>query len=296
MTRQSMTSSLFIFFLIVLLSWLQPVSIQAQEVNLDVPFVPTPYEVVDEMLRLAELKKGDILYDLGCGDGRIVIEAAKRAGIRAVGIDIDPERIRESEENAIKAGVQKMVEFRCQNIFEADFSDATVVTMYLLPDVNIRLRPTILRKLRPGTRIVSHSFDMDEWEPEKHTYVAASLYPHSVYLWIVPANISGIWEWKMNLKQKKTGCRLEIEQHFQKYSGQLILGDEKIPLPEGKVNGDLIDLVVTPAGLKDTTLRFTGRAIKDIIKGEIQVVSGPKNSKESWEARRRPGTARDIDI
>ncbi len=295
MTRQSMTSSLFIFFLIVLLSWLQPVSIQAQEVNLDVPFVPTPYEVVDEMLRLAELKKGDILYDLGCGDGRIVIEAAKRAGIRAVGIDIDPERIRESEENAIKAGVQKMVEFRCQNIFEADFSDATVVTMYLLPDVNIRLRPTILRKLRPGTRIVSHSFDMDEWEPEKHTYVAASLYPHSVYLWIVPANISGIWEWKMNLKQKKTGCRLEIEQHFQKYSGQLILGDEKIPLPEGKVNGDLIDLVVTPAGLKDTTLRFTGRAIKDIIKGEIQVVSGPKNSKESWEARRRPGTAREID-
>ncbi len=294
MTRQSMTSSLFIFFLIVLLSWLQPVSIQAQEVNLDVPFVPTPYEVVDEMLRLAELKKGDILYDLGCGDGRIVIEAAKRAGIRAVGIDIDPERIRESEENAIKAGVQKMVEFRCQNIFEADFSDATVVTMYLLPDVNIRLRPTILRKLRPGTRIVSHSFDMDEWEPEKHTYVAASLYPHSVYLWIVPANISGIWEWKMNLKQKKTGCRLEIEQHFQKYSGQLILGDEKIPLPEGKVNGDLIDLVVTPAGLKDTTLRFTGRAIKDIIKGEIQVVSGPKNSKESWEARRRPGTAREI--
>jgi len=290
-----MTSSLFIFFLIVLLSWLQPVSIQAQEVNLDVPFVPTPYEVVDEMLRLAELKKGDILYDLGCGDGRIVIEAAKRAGIRAVGIDIDPERIRESEENAIKAGVQKMVEFRCQNIFEADFSDATVVTMYLLPDVNIRLRPTILRKLRPGTRIVSHSFDMDEWEPEKHTYVAASLYPHSVYLWIVPANISGIWEWKMNLKQKKTGCRLEIEQHFQKYSGQLILGDEKIPLPEGKVNGDLIDLVVTPAGLKDTTLRFTGRAIKDIIKGEIQVVSGPKNSKESWEARRRPGTAREID-
>ncbi|HNS04650.1 MAG TPA: class I SAM-dependent methyltransferase [Candidatus Saccharicenans sp.] len=295
MTRQSMTSSLFIFFLIVLLSWLQPVSIQAQEVNLDVPFVPTPYEVVDEMLRLAELKKGDILYDLGCGDGRIVIEAAKRAGIRAVGIDIDPERIRESEENAIKAGVQKMVEFRCQNIFEADFSDATVVTMYLLPDVNIRLRPTILRKLRPGTRIVSHSFDMDEWEPEKHTYVAASLYPHSVYLWIVPANISGIWEWKMNLKQKKTGCRLEIEQHFQKYSGQLILGDEKIPLPEGKVNGDLIDLVVTPASLKDTTLRFTGRAIKDIIKGEIQVVSGPKNSKESWEARRRPGTAREID-
>lgn len=295
MTRQSMTSALFIFFLIVLLSWLQPVSIQAQEVNLDVPFVPTPYEVVDEMLRLAELKKGDILYDLGCGDGRIVIEAAKRAGIRAVGIDIDPERIEESEANAIKAGVQKMVEFRCQNIFEADFSDATVVTMYLLPDVNIRLRPTILRKLRPGTRIVSHSFDMDEWEPDKHTYVASSLYPHSVYLWIVPANISGIWEWKMNLEQKKIGCSLEIEQHFQKYSGQLILGDEKIPLPEGKVNGDLIDLVVTPASLKDTTLRFTGKAIKNIIKGEIQVVSGPKNSKESWEARRRPGTAKEID-
>ena len=295
MDRKSHISWLLIFFLIVLLSWFWPVSVQAQEVRLDVPFVPTPYEVVDEMLRLAELKKGDILYDLGCGDGRIVIEAAKRAGIRAVGIDIDPERIEESEANARKAGVEKLVEFRCQNIFEADFKEATVVTMYLLPDVNIRLRPTILRELRPGTRVVSHSFDMDEWEPEKHTYVAAGLYPHSVYLWIVPANIAGVWEWKMNLNQKKIDCRLEIEQHFQKYSGQLTLGEEKITIPENKINGNLIDLVVNPASLRATTLHFTGQAIKDIIKGEIQVVSGQKNSKENWEARRRPGTAREID-
>ncbi len=295
MARQSKTSWLLIFILAILLSWLRPVSVQAQEVRLDVPFVPTPYEVVDEMLRLAKLEKGDILYDLGCGDGRIVIEAAKRAGIRAVGIDIDPERIEESREKAREAGVEHLVEFRCQNIFEADFSQATVVTMYLLPDVNIRLRPTILRELRPGTRVVSHSFDMDEWEPEKHTYVAAGLYPHSVYLWIVPANISGVWEWKMHLNQKKIDCRLEIEQHFQKYSGQLILGEEKITLPENKVNGDLIDLVVNPASLKKTTLHFTGQAIKDIIKGQAQVISGQKNSKENWEARRRPGTAREID-
>ena len=295
MSKALKASLLLIFSLIFFLSWSQPVSAQAQKVRLDVPFVPTPYEVVDEMLRLAELKKGDILYDLGSGDGRIVIEAAKRAGIRAVGIDIDPERIAESRQNAREAGVKQLVEFRTQNIFEADFSPATVVTMYLLPDVNIRLRPAILRTLKPGTRIVSHSFDLDEWEPEKTIYVAAGLYPHTVYFWVVPANVSGVWEWKMNLNQKKIEARLEIEQHFQKFTGQLALGEQTIPVPESKVNGDLIEITVTPDSPKDTTLRFSGRAAQDKISGEIQVVTGQKNSRERWEAKRRAGTAREID-
>jgi len=295
MRKALKASSLLIFSLIFFLSCLQPISAQAQKIRLDVPFVPTPYEVVDEMLRLAELKKGDILYDLGSGDGRIVIEAAKRAGIRAVGIDIDPVRIEESREKAREAGVEELVEFRGQNIFEADFSQATVVTMYLLPDVNIRLRPVILRTLKPGTRVVSHSFDLDEWEPETMTYVAASLYPHTVYLWIVPANISGVWEWKMNLNQKKIDARLEIEQHFQKFNGRLALGGEIIPVPESKVKGDLIEIVVTPGSLKDTVLHFSGKAAEDKISGEIQVVTGQKSSRENWEAKRRTGTAREID-
>src|SRR5919201_6621381 len=126
----------------------------------DVIFVPTPHEVVDDMLRIANVKKGDVLYDLGSGDGRIAITAAKRYGVRAVGIDIDPERIREANENAKKAGVTNLVQFRQEDLFKADFSEATVVTLYLLPDLNVKLRPRLLAELKPGTRIVSHQFDM----------------------------------------------------------------------------------------------------------------------------------------
>jgi len=147
----------------------------------DVPFVPTPPEVVDEMLRLVGLKAGDVLYDLGCGDGRIVITAAKRYGVKALGIDIDPVRIKESTENAAQAGLEGKVKFIQQDLFEADFHDASVVTMYLLTSVNLRLRPKLLAELKPGTRLVSHSFDMGEWKPDKTVKVDG----RSLYLWIV---------------------------------------------------------------------------------------------------------------
>jgi len=150
----------------------------------DVHFVPTPPEVVDEMLRLAEIKKGDVLYDLGSGDGRIVIAAAKKYGIRAVGIDIDPERIKEAEENARAAGVEKLVKFRQEDLFEVDIREATVVTLYLLESLNKRLRPKLWSDLKPGTRIVSHAFGMGDWEPEKKSEVDG----RTVYLWRVPPN------------------------------------------------------------------------------------------------------------
>src|SRR5213078_4351665 len=125
----------------------------------DVIFVPTPQEVVDEMLKLAGVKKGDVLYDLGSGDGRIPVTAAKKFGIRAVGVDIDPQRIEEAKENAKKNGVAKLVEFRNEDLFRTRFSEATVVTLYLLPDLNVKLRPRLLAELKPGTRVVSHQFD-----------------------------------------------------------------------------------------------------------------------------------------
>jgi len=148
----------------------------------DVIFVPTPHEVVDDMLRLANVGKGDILYDLGSGDGRIAIAAAKKFGIRAVGIDIDPERIREANENARKAGVTHLVEFRQEDLFKADFREATVVTLYLLPDLNVKLRPRLWDELKPGTRIVSHQFDMGTWKPEKRLESNGRL----VYFWTIP--------------------------------------------------------------------------------------------------------------
>ena len=158
-----------------------PAAARAQQP--DVIFVPTPYEVVDEMLKLANVKKGDVLYDLGSGDGRIPVTAAKRFGIRAVGIDIDPQRIKEANENARKNGVARLVTFRQEDLFKTDFKEASVVTLYLLPDLNVRLRPRLLAELKPGTRIVSHQFDMGSWKPEKKVELNGRL----IYLWTVPA-------------------------------------------------------------------------------------------------------------
>jgi tRNA G37 N-methylase Trm5 len=148
----------------------------------DVIFVPTPQEVVDKMLELAKVGKGDVLYDLGSGDGRIAVTAAKRFGIRATGIDIDPQRIAEANDNARRNGVAQLVKFRQEDLFKADFRDATVVTLYLLPDLNVKLRPRLLAELKPGTRIVSHQFDMGTWQPERKL----ELNGRTIYLWTVP--------------------------------------------------------------------------------------------------------------
>ena len=158
----------------------------AQEKRLrhpDVIFVPTPEDVVQKMLKMANVHKGDIVYDLGCGDGRTVIAAARDFGARGVGIDINPERIKESQNNAKAAGVTDHVVFRNEDLFEADIKEATVVTLYLLPSLNVKLRPKLSKDLKPGTRIVSHDFDMGEWKPEE----TVQLDGHTVYFWTVPA-------------------------------------------------------------------------------------------------------------
>ncbi len=154
----------------------------AQTPALDVPFVPTPQSVVDRMLELAKVQKGDTLYDLGSGDGRIVITAAKQYGARGIGIDLDPARIREARENAQKAGVSKRVRFIAGNLFKADLSQADVVTLYLLNSVNRELRPQLWKQLKVGTRVVSHAFDMgDEWPPEKTEVVDG----RTIYYWTI---------------------------------------------------------------------------------------------------------------
>ena len=158
-----------------------PLAAQQGDVHRDVPYVPTPPDVVEAMLNLGGVKKGDIMYDLGCGDGRIVIMAAQKFGATGTGVDIDPERIKEAEENAKQAGVTGRVRFLQMNLFDADFHDATLVTLYLLPEVNIRLRPKLLKELKVGTRIVSHQFDMGEWKPDKQV----SMDWRTLYLWTV---------------------------------------------------------------------------------------------------------------
>jgi len=159
----------------------------------DVPYVPTTEEAVQAMLKLADVKKTDVVYDLGCGDGRIVIAAAKTYGAHAVGIDINPVRISEAKENAKKAGVENLVRFEENDLFEADFHEATVVTLFLLPNINLKLRPKLLQDLKPGTRIVSNTFDMGDWKAEKEVTVGdtdeQTYLSHRLYLWTVPARI-----------------------------------------------------------------------------------------------------------
>lgn len=154
---------------------------QAQEVKLDVPYVPTPQEVVNKMLDMAKVKEGDMVYDLGCGDGRIVITAAQR-GARGVGIDLNPQRISEAKANAKEAGVEDRVQFMVGDLFKADFSKADVVTLYLLPSVNRALRPQLWKQLKVGTRVVSHDFDMGpEWPPERTEKVDYK----TIYYWTI---------------------------------------------------------------------------------------------------------------
>ena len=148
----------------------------------DVSFVPTPRKAVREMLKLAGVQAGDVVYDLGCGDGRVVITAAKEFGARGVGIDIDSDRIKQSRKNARKAGVSHRVSFRTEDLFEADIKDATVVALYLLQTLNYKLRPKLLRELKPGTRIVSYTFDIPDWPPQKQVDLAEG----RIYLWTVP--------------------------------------------------------------------------------------------------------------
>ncbi len=150
--------------------------------RLDVPFVPTPQQVVDKMLELAKVKKTDFLIDLGSGDGRIPVTAAQRFGVKALGVDINPQRIKEANERAQAANVTNLVEFRQEDLFQTDLSQADVLTMYLLPSVNLKLRPKILSEMKPGARVVSHAFDMGDWAPEQKVTVDG----RTVYLWIVP--------------------------------------------------------------------------------------------------------------
>jgi 2-polyprenyl-3-methyl-5-hydroxy-6-metoxy-1,4-benzoquinol methylase len=203
---------------------------------LDVPYVPTPPEIVDRMLEMASVRGDDFVIDLGSGDGRIAIAAAKR-GARALGIDIDPERILEAQDNARKANVQDKATFRRQNLFDTKISDATVLTMYLLTKVNLDLRPRILEELKPGTRVVSHSFDMGNWKPDIH----AEIEHRQVFMWTVPAKAAGRW-------QGWTGAEsfgLDLQQEYQHLKGSVEIAGRTVAVREGWLHGTDMHLILS---------------------------------------------------
>ena len=196
----------------------------------DVIFVPTPQPVVDAMLKLAKVQPNEMVYDLGCGDGRAVISAVRDFGARGIGVDIDPQRIQESRANAANAGVTDRIEFKQADLFQMAFADADVVFLYLLPALNLKLRPRILDELRPGTRIVSHSFSMADWEPDENAKVNG----RDILFWVVPAKVAG--EWKMTLPDNQEGT-LSLTQKFQKVDGELKTMNKSYPLRNVRLNG-----------------------------------------------------------
>jgi precorrin-6B methylase 2 len=245
--------------------------------GLDVPYVPTPESVVKRMLQLGQVGKNDFVMDLGSGDGRIAIAAARDFGARALGVDIDPERIREANENAKKAGVTDRVTFRQQNLFETSIKDANVITMYLLTNVNLKLRPRMLEELRPGTRLVSHAFSMGEWKPDVHERVEN----RDVYLWVVPAKVDGRW----TVQDGAQSFTVEIEQEFQELKGRATVGGKTVPLVNAKMNGEHIVFTVEIGGKPET---FEGKATGD----RMEAISGPLATKRAWSATRTSRAAK----
>lgn len=263
----------------------------------DVIFVPTPNRVVEEMLRVANIHADDMIYDLGCGDGRIVILAAQKVGSRGVGIDIDPQRIEESERNARIVGVEHLVHFLEQDLFQTDFSDATVVTLYLLPMLNLQLRPKLLTELRPGTRIVSHDFGMNEWLPDQKTVVVIGERHHWVYQWIVPANIIGRWELSMPELSDRAPFTLHLEQVYQYVVGAAILDDARRHLKNAKLSGSHLRFELElERGGETLPMIFEGEVLGDVIDGTAKWNRSPQEIEHSWKAVRDPRTVEPIDV
>ena len=266
---------------------LHALPLRAQQ-PLDVPYVTTPQNVVDAMLTLAQVGAGDYLIDLGCGDGRILITAAKRFGTHGFGVDLDSATVSNAKREAARAGVTDRVSFAADNLFYTDISRATVVTLYLLPQINVQLRPLLFKQLRPGARIVSHDFGMDDWQPDQQVSVSVPDKPYgeprsAVLLWVMPANAAGRWRWVMEGSARE----VVIEQTFQKIAVQPSAGMAGTKAEGASLRGDA--LTVTLAGNQASKARsvFTGKVDGDIIRGRVRTTGeGAAERDEPWEARR----------
>ena len=239
----------------------------------DILFVATPEQVGVEMLRLAAVTPQDVVYDLGSGDGRLVIAAAHEFGARAVGVEIDAPLVQSSREHAQTSGVADRATFLWQDLFATDLQPATVVAIYLRDDVNLKLRPKLLGELRPGSRLVSHDFGMGDWEPDRVQRVQGPTRLHTIYLWVIPARAEGVWQ----VQQGTREARLTLTQRYQTLSGTLSADGREQTLTEGRMTGDRITF--TAGGQT-----FTGRVGSDAIDdGTVRAGSAPP---APWSARR----------
>jgi hypothetical protein len=262
----------------------------SQEGRGDVVYVPTPQIVVDEMLRMARIGPKDFLIDLGSGDGRFVITAAKKFGARGFGVDLDTYLLRLARKNAQSEGVADRARFVEQNLFETELGEATVVSTYLLPEMNLKLRPKILA-LKPGTRVVAHDYHMGDWYPddqrdipvpEKQVGTPGVSY---VYLWTVPARAAGKWQTQLNVAGKDVPYEIAFDQLFQILEGTMRAGSESTTL-RGRLNGDQITFTTQPKGSPGNQRHeFRGRVNFDTIEGTVRIGEGTAVREAKWTAR-----------
>lgn len=241
----------------------------------DVVWVPTPEQLVERMLTMAQVTPRDVVIDLGSGDGRTVIAAAKK-GAQAMGIEYNPDMVALSQKNAQAAGVSDKAQFMKADIFESDYSRASVITMYLLPGLNMKLRPKLL-DMKPGTRLVSHQFTMEDWQPDETSYLDF----RPAYLWIVPAKIGGAWA--ITLPGAGGPLTLNLEQTFQKLRGTVDMPPVRVGLREPRLWGDQIWFALVDQ--QGATHEFSGRVSGDTIQGAV--VSG--GTSREWRATRKSG-------
>lgn len=249
----------------------------------DVHFEPTPWDVVEAMLIKAGVTHDDVVYDLGCGDGRFVIMAAKTFGARGVGIDIDPVRVRESRENARLANVSDRTTFIEGDLFKADIREATVVTLYLLNELNYQLRPKLFRELRPGTRIVSYTFDMADWEPDDMVQIRDRFF----YYWVIPADVKGIWRFDIASLRVGLEDRLTLNQKYQEISGKISVQGRELLIRDQRLTGDQLSFSAR-YNLEghNITMKFKGRLTGDTLEGSVEIQGGPQAGTKPWKAQR----------
>ncbi len=261
----------------VFLSLLLPAA-AAAVLDVPTPYVPSTQSNVDEMLRLAQVRPNDVVYDLGSGDGRVVISAARDWGARGVGVELDPKLVAESRELAKRDGVADRAVFHEGDVLKAPIADATVVTMYLLTPLVNRLQPRLLAELKPGTRIVAHDYGFADWKPDRHVHVSKNF-----YLYVVPAHAAGKWQLTVSLPAGPREYELELAQRFQEIKGGARVSGGYLPAFEAKLTGERIEFVLMDDHLN---YRFEGRVSTHEIEGVVRWGHGPRQQEGTWRATR----------
>jgi SAM-dependent methyltransferase len=246
--------------------------------DIPVPYIPSTEVAVEEMLRLAGVRRGDLVIDLGSGDGRIVIAAARYFGARGVGIEIDPELVATATDNARKAGVADRVRFVAQDVLRADISQATVVTMYLLSPLIEKLKPKLLADLKPGARIVAHDFGFKDWLPDRQVTISKSL-----LLYVVPARVAGQWRLWADLPDGARSLDFELKQQFQRITGGARVPGGYLPFFEARLEGDRIRFVIVDNGRSH---HFEGRVDGVVMNGIVRSGVGTAQTENAWRAER----------